>query len=218
MLPQALEVIAAWGFCYVSHWVSEKDRIGHGYWSRNVHELLLIGTRGNVSAPLPDTQVESIIQAPHGSTAPSPRCLPGSSRGCSQTCPSWNWSRGCPWTIVPVRAGAVVTGTVNNQQNEKIQLTFFCRRSDPIAHIVTQLTGRPLPGSRMSASGFEVDVPHGYGFFFRFQPLLPRLWQQTAIALHPEARGAARRVSGDPSRGACPTTAKSLTRLDGAPE
>src|SRR5215472_4705826 len=66
MLPQALDVMAAWGFRYVSHWVWEKDRIGLGYWSRNVHELLLIGTRGDVPAPLPGTQLDSIIQAPRG--------------------------------------------------------------------------------------------------------------------------------------------------------
>jgi N6-adenosine-specific RNA methylase IME4 len=72
MLPQALEVMAAWGFAYVSHWVWEKDRIGLGYWSRNVHELLLIGTRGDVPAPLPGTQVESIVQAPRGAHSAKP--------------------------------------------------------------------------------------------------------------------------------------------------
>ena len=66
MLPQALDVMQAWGFRYVSHWVWEKDRIGLGYWSRNVHELLLIGTRGDVPAPLPGAQLDSIIQAPRG--------------------------------------------------------------------------------------------------------------------------------------------------------
>jgi N6-adenosine-specific RNA methylase IME4 len=77
MLPQALEVMAAWGFSYVSHWVWEKDRIGLGYWSRNVHELLLIGTRGNVPAPLPGTQVESIIQAPRGGHSAKPEVFAG---------------------------------------------------------------------------------------------------------------------------------------------
>jgi N6-adenosine-specific RNA methylase IME4 len=72
MLPQALEVMAAWGFTYVSHWVWEKDRIGLGYWSRNVHELLLIGTRGDVPAPLPGQQLESIIQAPRGEHSAKP--------------------------------------------------------------------------------------------------------------------------------------------------
>jgi hypothetical protein len=37
------------------------------------------------------------------------------------------------WTIVPARAGAVVTGTLNdpgNPENQKIQFTLFCRHSD----------------------------------------------------------------------------------------
>jgi N6-adenosine-specific RNA methylase IME4 len=72
MLPQALEVMAAWGFTYVSHWVWEKDGIGLGCWSRNVHELLLIGTRGDVPAPLPGEQLESIIQAPRGEHSAKP--------------------------------------------------------------------------------------------------------------------------------------------------
>ena len=77
MLPQALEVMQAWGFTYVSHLVWEKDRIGLGYWSRNVHELLLIGTRGDVPAPLPGTQVESIIPAPRGEHSAKPEVFAG---------------------------------------------------------------------------------------------------------------------------------------------
>jgi N6-adenosine-specific RNA methylase IME4 len=72
MLPQALEVMAAWGFTYVSHWVWEKDRIGTGYWSRSVHELLLIGTRGDVPGPLPGQQIESIVPAPRGEHSVKP--------------------------------------------------------------------------------------------------------------------------------------------------
>jgi len=64
MLPQALEVMAAWGFTYKSHFVWVKDRIGTGYWNRNKHELLLIGTRGDVPAPAPGTQWPSVIEGP----------------------------------------------------------------------------------------------------------------------------------------------------------
>ena len=45
MLPHALVVMAAWGFDYRSHYVWVKDLMGTGYWNRNTHELLLIGTR-----------------------------------------------------------------------------------------------------------------------------------------------------------------------------
>jgi N6-adenosine-specific RNA methylase IME4 len=41
-------------------WV--KDRIGTGYWFRNQHELLLVGTRGaKVPAPAPGEQYSSAI-------------------------------------------------------------------------------------------------------------------------------------------------------------
>jgi N6-adenosine-specific RNA methylase IME4/ParB-like chromosome segregation protein Spo0J len=63
MLPQALEVMDAWGFTYKSNFVWMKDRIGTGYWNRNQHELLLVGTRGNVPAPAPGEQWPSAIQA-----------------------------------------------------------------------------------------------------------------------------------------------------------
>lgn len=64
MLLEGLDVLARWGFSYRSHLVWEKDRTGTGYWVRNRHELLLIGIRGNVPAPEPGTQPESVIVAP----------------------------------------------------------------------------------------------------------------------------------------------------------
>ena len=64
MLPQALKVMEAWGFEYKSHVAWIKDRIGTGYWFRNQHELLLVGTKGNIPAPAPGSQFPSIISAP----------------------------------------------------------------------------------------------------------------------------------------------------------
>jgi N6-adenosine-specific RNA methylase IME4 len=63
MLPQALDVMRAWGFEYRSHAIWAKDQIGTGYWVRNRHELLLIGTRGDIPAPAPGDQPESLISA-----------------------------------------------------------------------------------------------------------------------------------------------------------
>lgn len=60
MLPDALKVMEAWGFGYVSHRAWRKTRIGTGYWFRNIHELLLVGTRGNVPAPAMGTQYDSV--------------------------------------------------------------------------------------------------------------------------------------------------------------
>jgi N6-adenosine-specific RNA methylase IME4 len=63
MTPQAIEVMAAWGFGYVSGAVWVKDHAGTGYWFRNRHELLLVGTRGHIPAPAPGTQWDSVIEA-----------------------------------------------------------------------------------------------------------------------------------------------------------
>lgn len=72
MLPDALQVLAAWGFAYRSHLIWLKDRIGTGYWSRNKHELLLIGTRGAIPAPAMGTQTASVIDAPLGAHSAKP--------------------------------------------------------------------------------------------------------------------------------------------------
>jgi N6-adenosine-specific RNA methylase IME4 len=72
MLPEALHVMAAWGFQYRSHCVWVKDRMGTGYWFRNKHELLLVGVRGDVPAPAPGTQATSVIEAPIGRHSEKP--------------------------------------------------------------------------------------------------------------------------------------------------
>jgi hypothetical protein len=51
MLPHAIEVMEVWGFTYKTCAVWSKDRIGTGYWFRNKHEILLVGTRGHVRPP-----------------------------------------------------------------------------------------------------------------------------------------------------------------------
>ncbi|MDW5315000.1 MT-A70 family methyltransferase [Rhizobium sp. PL01] len=60
MLPDALRVMQAWGFAYVHHWIWDKEVAGTGYWGRDRHELLLIGRRGDVAAPLPGSQPETV--------------------------------------------------------------------------------------------------------------------------------------------------------------
>ena len=61
MMPQALAVMAAWGFAYKSQIVWDKEIIATGYWFRNRHELLLVGTRGQVPAPAMGTQWPSVM-------------------------------------------------------------------------------------------------------------------------------------------------------------
>lgn len=67
MLPQALEVIAAWGFTFktAGSWAkvgdSGKQAFGTGYLLRNAGEPFLIATRGN---PKTTRKVRSVIIAP----------------------------------------------------------------------------------------------------------------------------------------------------------
>ena len=72
MLEHGLQVLRAWGFTYRSNLVWNKARIGTGYWARNKHEHLLIGTRGDVPAPAPGTQPESVIDAAVGRHSEKP--------------------------------------------------------------------------------------------------------------------------------------------------
>jgi ParB/RepB/Spo0J family partition protein len=51
MNPHALVVMAAWGFDYKAQYIWGKDKFGTGFWNREKHELLLIGTRGQVPCP-----------------------------------------------------------------------------------------------------------------------------------------------------------------------
>lgn len=72
MLEQALDVMSTWGFAYKSHCVWLKDKVGTGYWFRNVHEILLIGTKGSPPAPAPGTQWESAFDAAVGEHSEKP--------------------------------------------------------------------------------------------------------------------------------------------------
>lgn len=72
MLPDAFEVMAAWGFSYRSSMTWVKDRIGTGYWFRNQHELFLVGVKGDVPAPAPGSQSPSAVHAPIGKHSAKP--------------------------------------------------------------------------------------------------------------------------------------------------
>ena len=72
MLVDAIEVMESWGFDYTTQIIWGKDRIGTGYWFRNKHEILLVGIKGEVPAPAPGTQVNSIIEASVGRHSEKP--------------------------------------------------------------------------------------------------------------------------------------------------
>jgi N6-adenosine-specific RNA methylase IME4 len=72
LLPEALEVIDAWGFSYKSNLVWVKPSLGLGNWTRNRHELLLFATRGQISFPDPDERPDSVLEAARGRHSQKP--------------------------------------------------------------------------------------------------------------------------------------------------
>ena len=48
---------------------------GTGYWNRERHEHLLIGTRGNPVCPAPGTQWDSLIMSPRLAHSEKPECF-----------------------------------------------------------------------------------------------------------------------------------------------
>lgn len=71
-LPEAFTLLAAWGFAYRTQCVWVKDKIGLGFWFRNLHEILVIAVKGAVPAPAHGTQWPSVIEAPRGRHSEKP--------------------------------------------------------------------------------------------------------------------------------------------------
>ena len=87
-LPDAIQVMTAWGFCYKTHLIWDKEAIGCGWWVRGQHELLLIGTRGHVRTPPPELRISSVVRSRRGQHSSKPdkirdwiaRCNPSARR------------------------------------------------------------------------------------------------------------------------------------------
>jgi N6-adenosine-specific RNA methylase IME4 len=75
LLPEALEVIEAWGFEHKSCLVWVKPSIGPGVWLRNRHELLLLARRGSFAPPEPEDRVDSVLEAPRGRHSQKPEVV-----------------------------------------------------------------------------------------------------------------------------------------------
>jgi N6-adenosine-specific RNA methylase IME4/ParB-like chromosome segregation protein Spo0J len=75
LLPEALEVIRAWGFTYKTNFCWDKGSIGLGVWARYRHELLLLAVRGNVSPPEPRNRCDSMIGSKRGRHSEKPACV-----------------------------------------------------------------------------------------------------------------------------------------------
>ena len=74
-LPEALRVLAAWGFDYKTCLVWVKDKIGMGHYARQQHELLLVGARGSLPVPAPETRPPSVIEADRREHSRKPDCV-----------------------------------------------------------------------------------------------------------------------------------------------
>ena len=66
ILPEALEVMKAWGFTYKSNIVWVKPHELMGYWVKSKHEMLLIGKKGDALTPQEGTQPTSILIIENG--------------------------------------------------------------------------------------------------------------------------------------------------------
>jgi N6-adenosine-specific RNA methylase IME4 len=71
-LPEALEVLRAWGFTYKSAMFWNKPREALGSWTRNSVEILLIAARGTIPAPAPGEGPPQLIEAPRGRHSEKP--------------------------------------------------------------------------------------------------------------------------------------------------
>lgn len=69
-IARALEIMKAWDFTYKSQAVWVKDKTGMGLVFRNMHEVLLYGTRGQM--PGPQYQPPSVFHYPRGRHSAKP--------------------------------------------------------------------------------------------------------------------------------------------------
>ena len=63
-LAESIQVMKAWGFEYRTCMVWDKEKIGPGYYARQQHEILLIGTKGTPGTPLPEDRPGSVVRIP----------------------------------------------------------------------------------------------------------------------------------------------------------
>jgi N6-adenosine-specific RNA methylase IME4 len=71
-LVEAIEVMTAWGFNYRTCAVWDKRVLGMGYWFRNQHEMLLVGTKGDFSPPPADKRISSMFYEARGRHSEKP--------------------------------------------------------------------------------------------------------------------------------------------------
>lgn len=71
-LDEGLLVLKAWGFAYRTCAIWDKGKIGMGYYFRQQHELLLVGTKGNLPTPEPSNRPSSVLSYKRGKHSEKP--------------------------------------------------------------------------------------------------------------------------------------------------
>ncbi|UBF23507.1 N6-adenine methyltransferase [Halorubrum tailed virus 28] len=74
-VPEAIDVIRAWGFEHKSQAVWDKVHMGSGSWFRGQHELLYVAVRGNPSPPAQENRRESVFRTPRTEHSSKPEAV-----------------------------------------------------------------------------------------------------------------------------------------------
>jgi len=74
-LKEALELMQAWGFRYVTYAVWDKEKVEMGHWFRQQHELLLVGVKGTFHTPPPSCRFPSVIRSPRTEHSKKPEVV-----------------------------------------------------------------------------------------------------------------------------------------------
>lgn len=74
-LEESFKVLNAWGFTYKTCAIWDKEAIGMGYYFRQQHELLLVGSKGSLPTPSPETRVSSVIREKRGPHSAKPEIV-----------------------------------------------------------------------------------------------------------------------------------------------
>lgn len=75
LLPEAFEVMKAWGFEYKTCGTWDKEWIAKGFWFRQQNEYLLVGTRGKVSPPESSRRKSSQFREKRRRHSQKPDCV-----------------------------------------------------------------------------------------------------------------------------------------------
>ena len=74
-VEESLQVLNSWGFTYKSQMIWDKKTMGMGYWFRVQHEILMVGTKGDVSCPPATKRIRSIYRETRGRHSKKPDAI-----------------------------------------------------------------------------------------------------------------------------------------------